>query len=291
MNHQFYAFLGIMVCVCLLGACANDFGESLFEKDEQAVNQYVSENNLVGQKTQNGVFYALQESGNGTPVRANDIVVLDYQLYLPSGEAFLANDNYVYRPQVGAFIYGLTEGVMQMSEGEKAIFVIPSLVAFGAQSFSVGDLTIPSHTILIAKVELKELRTDTQQLEIESAQIEQVLSEKNLTWEKTKEGLYFVQLEASTNEIRPENGQFVMVDYEGTLLDGRRFDGGKSFGFEVGTDQIIEGWNVGIRRMTRGETALWLMPSALAYQDRGSGGEIAPFTPLVFEVTLQSITE
>jgi FKBP-type peptidyl-prolyl cis-trans isomerase len=79
------------------------------------------------------------------------------------------------------------------------------------------------------------------------------------------------------------------VNYKGMLLDGTVFDsseGREPFTFQLGQGQVIKGWDEGIALMQKGTKALLIIPSALAYGDRGAGDMIPPYSPLVFEVEM-----
>jgi len=74
------------------------------------------------------------------------------------------------------------------------------------------------------------------------------------------------------------------------LLDGTVFDSsierGEPFPFPLGQGQVIKGWDEGIAMMKKGGKALFIIPSSIAYGDRGAGDLIPPYTPLLFEVEL-----
>jgi FKBP-type peptidyl-prolyl cis-trans isomerase len=82
----------------------------------------------------------------------------------------------------------------------------------------------------------------------------------------------------------------VKVHYTGKLLDGTIFDSsldsGQPFEFTLGRRAVIEGWDLGIALMNEGGKATLIIPSKLAYKERGAGEVIPPFSPLVFEVEL-----
>lgn len=93
-----------------------------------------------------------------------------------------------------------------------------------------------------------------------------------------------------------EAGDTLRVHYTGCLTDGTRFDSsydrGAPFGsgqrpFVVGEGQVIQGWDEGIPGMRPGGERLLVIPSDLAYGERGAGGGvIPPDATLVFKVEL-----
>jgi FKBP-type peptidyl-prolyl cis-trans isomerase len=83
-------------------------------------------------------------------------------------------------------------------------------------------------------------------------------------------------------------GQSLTMAYEGTLLDGTRFDAASKFTFELGAGEVIKGWDKGVLGMRVGGKRKLTVPAELAYGKRGSPPEIGPDATLVFVVTLHS---
>lgn len=95
-------------------------------------------------------------------------------------------------------------------------------------------------------------------------------------------------------------GATVTVHYTGWMYDhtrpdkkGAEFDssrkGGQPFRFALGQQQVIAGWDQGVTGMKVGGLRRLLVPSALAYGDRGAGGVIPPGATLVFDVELLGV--
>ena len=103
-------------------------------------------------------------------------------------------------------------------------------------------------------------------------------------------GLQYKVLEAGEG-AKPAADDTVEVHYRGTLIDGTEFDSsyarGESITFPVGG--VIAGWTEGVQLMKEGARYEFVIPSDLAYGERGAGGVIPGGATLIFEVDLISI--
>ncbi len=86
----------------------------------------------------------------------------------------------------------------------------------------------------------------------------------------------------------PKATDNVTVHYTGMLTDGTVFDSsiqrGEPTTFPL--NQVIPGWTEGLQLMQTGSTAVFYIPSNLAYGPNGIPGTIPPDAPLIFEVQL-----
>lgn len=87
-------------------------------------------------------------------------------------------------------------------------------------------------------------------------------------------------------------GDTIVVNYKGTLLDGKQFDSsydrGQPFEVKIGVGQVIKGWDEGLMGMRVGGKRRLTIPSDMAYGPQGAG-PIPPNSPLIFEVELLAI--
>jgi len=105
----------------------------------------------------------------------------------------------------------------------------------------------------------------------------------------TNSGMYFLVTKEGKG-APPVAGTTISVHYTGRLLsNGRKFDSsydrGKPITFQVGTGQVIRGWDEALLHMKPGEKRTLIIPPKLAYGERGSG-PIPPHSWLVFDVEL-----
>lgn len=108
---------------------------------------------------------------------------------------------------------------------------------------------------------------------------------------ETPSGLRYVMLEEGEG-VMPNEQSVVLVDYEGVLPDGTKFDSsfdrGESISFPL--QGVIPGWTEGLQLMKEGGTAVFYIPAELAYGEAGvPQAGIQPNSPLVFLVQLHKI--
>ena len=109
--------------------------------------------------------------------------------------------------------------------------------------------------------------------------------DKNLDAVRTASGLYYVIHKEGVGK-KYIHGQPLSAHYQGYFLDGKVFDSSYKRGvpitFNVG--QMVPGWNEALKLMNSGTKAQLLIPSSLAYGDRGFAGFVPPNTPLIFDL-------
>ena len=126
--------------------------------------------------------------------------------------------------------------------------------------------------------------------------LQEYLKKNNLTpTGKTPGGVYYIITQPGTG-AKPKAGQQVSLQYKGTLLSGKEFDssakhGGQPFSYATGRGQVIPGWDEGVAVLSKGAKATLLIPSSLAYGERGAGADIPANSPLRFDVELVDIKD
>ena len=153
----------------------------------------------------------------------------------------------------------------------------------------------------LSKEEMQQILTEFQQKEQQelaaAATSNKEAGEKFLAENKKKEGvvtlesgLQYKVIKAGKGE-KPESNSQVVVHYHGTLIDGTEFDSSYSRGEPVtlGVGQVIRGWQEALQLMPVGSKWQVVVPSNLAYGERGAGGTIRPNSTLLFDIELLEI--
>ena len=108
----------------------------------------------------------------------------------------------------------------------------------------------------------------------------------------TDSGLQYEVINSGEGD-KPGIEDTVKVHYVGTLEDGTEFDSSVARGepTQFPLKGVIPGWTEGLQLMPVGSKYRFVIPSDLAYGDRGAGPQIGPNTTLVFEVELLEIVK
>jgi FKBP-type peptidyl-prolyl cis-trans isomerase FkpA len=139
----------------------------------------------------------------------------------------------------------------------------------------------------------------------EPAKIKQYIAHQKLTVTQTADSLDYQITQQGTGPT-PAVGDTVVVNYTGRLLNGKVFDSSikdtvvknkmptdpmrqfKAIHIPVGEKRVIPGWDEGLMLLNKGSKATLVIPSSLAYGERGVS-IIGPFTPIAFDVEIIDI--
>lgn len=131
--------------------------------DEKKLTEYFAKNNIKAQKTASGLYYKIVEPGTGAKPEKGQNVSVNYTGKTLDGNVFDSNvdpqfqhvEPLTFPVATGRVIKGWDEGLLLLNKGAKAVFYIPSYLAYGAQSPSPA---IPANSVLIFDVELIDIK-------------------------------------------------------------------------------------------------------------------------------------
>ncbi|PKA54872.1 Peptidyl-prolyl cis-trans isomerase FKBP15-2 [Apostasia shenzhenica] len=102
-----------------------------------------------------------------------------------------------------------------------------------------------------------------------------------------------VKHKPDTCSIQAHKGDKVKVHYRGKLTDGSIFDSsyerGDPIEFELGSGQVIKGWDQGLLGMCVGEKRKLKIPAKLGYGAQGSPPKIPGGATLIFDTELVAV--
>ncbi|OIW01050.1 hypothetical protein TanjilG_14233 [Lupinus angustifolius] len=104
-----------------------------------------------------------------------------------------------------------------------------------------------------------------------------------------------VKYKPATCDVQAHKGDKVKVHYRGKLTDGTVFDSSfernSPIDFELGSGQVIKGWDQGLLGMCLGEKRKLKIPAKLGYGEQGSPPTIPGGATLIFDTELVGVNE
>ena len=142
------------------------------EFEENAIKEYLINNNLDAQRTEEGVYYIISHEGEGEQVAFDDTVMSNFTLKLLNDKVLTTTDEvvakqtgiynsavkyvpYTFTLEKDRLLEGWLIAIPLLKEGGKGTFFLPSRYAFGTKS-AAG--VIPPNATLIYDIEVLELR-------------------------------------------------------------------------------------------------------------------------------------
>ncbi len=264
----------------LFVSCDSDEGSisvNYKAENELEIKDYISQNNLDANSTASGLYYVIDEQGEGAEISITSDVSLRYRGLLTDGTVLLENTEEGISVVLRNEIAGLVEGLQFFNEGGSGTLLIPSHLAYGGNDY--GE--IPAGSVIIFEVELIDYNAENK------AEILKFVADNELQAVESESGLFYVIDEQGTGEF-PEAESFVTVAYKGALTNGDVFDESDENGITAQLNKFIQGWIEGIQYFKEGGKGKLLIPSSLAYGRFGSqaipGGAV-----LVFDINLLNV--
>lgn len=139
-----------IIPVLFIFSCSDDeylSYEEQLAKDINKIEKYLEENELVATKRSSGLFYVVDQEGNGQFPKVSNIVKVTYTGKLLNGEVF---DSGTGNFSLTSVISGWREGMLLFSIGGKGKLFVPSGLGYG--TYKSGS--IPANSVLVFDIEL-----------------------------------------------------------------------------------------------------------------------------------------
>jgi len=270
---------------------------------------YVRENKVEIAPLQSGLYFIEEKKGRGPLPDTGDICVVNLSVSELKGIQLFSNFNSAplsieYGKQFDT--RGFMQGIGLMRKGGKASFIVPSIIGVGSYGmqgvegfttllYEVEVLDITPYETIVRQKAQEEIKRNSNREKIteeEKAKLVDYVRRNGINQKPLTSGMYYIESKKG-NSRQVQHGNTVEVHYKlyninGDVLDSS-FDHGSPLKFVIGTGAVIEGWEVGIKKMTVGTQATLIIPSNLAYGSSGKGKNIPPNTTLIFDVELVSV--
>ncbi|GAA4943307.1 FKBP-type peptidyl-prolyl cis-trans isomerase [Algibacter agarivorans] len=119
------------------------------ENDEE-ISAYIADNNLNAQKSSTGLYYVIDELGDGKQPTETDNVTVAYKGYFTNGSIFNESTADGASFNLEQLIKGWTEGITYFKEGGTGTLLIPAHLAYGNN----GTFGIPAGSVVLFDINL-----------------------------------------------------------------------------------------------------------------------------------------
>ncbi len=143
-------YIILALVLSLFVSCSKDKEEvkDYVALNDEEITNYITENNLVAEKSPTGLYYVIDDEGTGVQPISTSNVTVAYKGYLTNGTVF--DESTSFTRDLGDLILGWREGFTYFKEGGSGILLIPSHLAYGSRSFNV----IPANSVLLFDINL-----------------------------------------------------------------------------------------------------------------------------------------
>ena len=153
MKYLAYFLLLLTITSCTVEEGRND-GEvgsiDYTELNEKQITDYLAANNLAAQRTETGLYYSIENPGDGEQPTATSNVTVAYKGYYLNGTIFDQNPEDGITIGLNRVIRGWSEGIPYFKEGGNGTLYIPSHLGYG----SYDTNGIPGGSVLIFDIKL-----------------------------------------------------------------------------------------------------------------------------------------
>ena len=281
--------------------------------------------NSAYQKDKTGLLYNIYIDKAGPKINEGDFISADVIIKNDADSVQFSTYEAGFPQQLkvskSKYKGDIVAGMKLLTEGDSASFKLPAdsilkntpRAALFKNKFVTYDIKIEK-VIPRGKMTDQEFQAAINKYNMELAlavknaepgKIKKYITDKKLNVTKTDSGLYYVITKKGEGPLaRP--GDTVVVDYTGYFLNGKIFDSsiyadavkGKivnpkreydPIGIPLGEKKVIAGLEQGLMLLPKATQATFIIPSKLAYAEKGFGSKIAPYTPLVYDIWVANI--
>jgi FKBP-type peptidyl-prolyl cis-trans isomerase FkpA len=269
--------------------------------------------------TPKGALVKIVTTNPGDKIKLNDVVAFDV-IQKTDKDSILFSSYALGHPikiqvQASQNVGDLMDVLPLCAAKDSAYVKIPSDSVFKGHE-QERPLFLPKGSNLVFTIKIVKIQSLADAIAEKNAALESMkaaeitaldkyVTDHKLVVKTTPSGLRYFITQPSLKQ-KPLSGDTLLVNYTGRTLDGKVFDSsiqadaqkaglnqpGRNYEplpVVVGQGTVIKGWDEGLLLLNEGSKAELIIPSGLAYGAEGSGPDIAPYSPLIFDVELVKI--
>ncbi|SKB38996.1 FKBP-type peptidyl-prolyl cis-trans isomerase [Salegentibacter holothuriorum] len=149
MKTKFLALLLVFFISC----SDDDEQVDYISLNDQEIQDYLEANDLQAEKSVSGLYYVVDNEGDGAQPKTTDQVRVAYKGYYTDGEVFDQSPADGISFSLRQVIPGWTEGITYFKEGGNGILLVPSHLGYGFNDYR----GIPGGSVLIFEINLIEV--------------------------------------------------------------------------------------------------------------------------------------
>ena len=153
MKYKLFSLLFVLFISC----GDDDQPVDYISQNDQEIQDYLDDNDLQAEKTSSGLYYIIENEGDGAQPTTTDEVRVAYKGYYLNGNTFDESSSEGISFNLQQVIRGWTEGITYFKEGGSGMLLVPSHLGYGFQDYN----GIPGGSVLIFDINLLEVNGDS----------------------------------------------------------------------------------------------------------------------------------
>ena len=253
-------------------------------------------------ETPSGLKFTVLRNGDGKLPASGQVIVFDYSLkddkdstWTNTWEEGVPAASQIADSSRLAEEDGMTQMFRMLSAGDSVTTSMTLGKFFRKIVRSNPPAELDTAQILTYVLAVKEITTvegylakrEPQVFNRDNRNIETFLERNKIQTTRDTTGLRYIMY-SNLGGVKPKLGDCIEVKYLGRFLrNGRVFDGAESASFPL-TENLIQGWQIGLPLLGKGDSATFFVPSRLAYGQQGYAS-VPPDAVLIFDIKLLDV--
>lgn len=153
MNTKLIANILLVVTIFVMTGCFNYSEEELNQYDRE-IQQYILEKGIDAKRTESGLYYFVEEEGDGSLIPYDGVIGVTYKGMLLDGHPFDTQLNNPVELNIKNLVLGWREAMLYVNVGSSLTVIIPPQLAYKKQQRGA----IPENSILVFSMKIHYLK-------------------------------------------------------------------------------------------------------------------------------------